>query len=74
MTDGTFRTEDGCLLAYEEVGEVMPILWQHWSGSEKLSLRGRGVLASASRDWQCHDPLVHPGVNLGLRHMGDNAE
>jgi hypothetical protein len=35
MTDATFRTEDGCLLAYEEVGEGMPIPWQH--GPERKS-------------------------------------
>jgi pimeloyl-ACP methyl ester carboxylesterase len=35
MTDATFRTEDGCLLAYEEVGEGMPILWQHGLGADR---------------------------------------
>jgi pimeloyl-ACP methyl ester carboxylesterase len=35
MTDGTFRTEDGCLLAYEDVGEGMPVLWQHGLGADR---------------------------------------
>jgi pimeloyl-ACP methyl ester carboxylesterase len=35
MTDGTFRTEDGCLLAYEDVGEGMPALWQHGLGADR---------------------------------------
>jgi pimeloyl-ACP methyl ester carboxylesterase len=35
MTDATFRTEDGCLLAYEEVGEGVPVLWQHGLGADR---------------------------------------
>jgi pimeloyl-ACP methyl ester carboxylesterase len=35
MTDGKFRTEDGCLLAYEDVGEGMPVLWQHGLGADR---------------------------------------
>ena len=35
MTDATFRTEDGCLLAYEEVGEGTPVLWQHGLGADR---------------------------------------
>lgn len=35
MTDGTFRTEDGCLLAYEDTGEGMPVLWQHGLGADR---------------------------------------
>jgi pimeloyl-ACP methyl ester carboxylesterase len=35
MTDGTFRTEDGCLLAYEDAGEGMPVLWQHGLGADR---------------------------------------
>jgi pimeloyl-ACP methyl ester carboxylesterase len=35
MTDGQFRTEDGCLLAYEDVGEGMPVLWQHGLGADR---------------------------------------
>jgi pimeloyl-ACP methyl ester carboxylesterase len=36
MTDGKFRTEDGCLLAYEDVGEGMPVLWQHGLGADRI--------------------------------------
>jgi pimeloyl-ACP methyl ester carboxylesterase len=35
MTDSKFRTEDGCLLAYEDVGEGMPVLWQHGLGADR---------------------------------------
>lgn len=35
MTDGTFRTEDGCLLAYEDAGEGLPVLWQHGLGADR---------------------------------------
>jgi pimeloyl-ACP methyl ester carboxylesterase len=35
MTDGMFRTEDGCLLAYEDVGEGLPVLWQHGLGADR---------------------------------------
>jgi pimeloyl-ACP methyl ester carboxylesterase len=35
MTGGKFRTEDGCLLAYEDVGEGMPVLWQHGLGADR---------------------------------------
>jgi pimeloyl-ACP methyl ester carboxylesterase len=35
MTDGNFRAEDGCLLAYEDVGEGMPVLWQHGLGADR---------------------------------------
>jgi pimeloyl-ACP methyl ester carboxylesterase len=35
MTDGKFRTEDGCLLAYEDDGEGKPVLWQHGLGADR---------------------------------------
>jgi pimeloyl-ACP methyl ester carboxylesterase len=35
MTNGKFRTEDGFLLAYEEVGEGTPVLWQHGLGADR---------------------------------------
>jgi pimeloyl-ACP methyl ester carboxylesterase len=35
MTHGAFRTEDGCLLAYEDVGQGMPVLWQHGLGADR---------------------------------------
>jgi pimeloyl-ACP methyl ester carboxylesterase len=35
MTEGTFRTEDGCLLAYEDVGQGVPVLWQHGLGADR---------------------------------------
>jgi pimeloyl-ACP methyl ester carboxylesterase len=35
MKDGTFRTQDGCLLAYEDVGEGVPVLWQHGLGADR---------------------------------------
>ncbi len=35
MTAGKFRTEDGCLLAYEDSGEGVPVLWQHGLGADR---------------------------------------
>jgi pimeloyl-ACP methyl ester carboxylesterase len=35
MTALTFRTEDGCLLAYEDAGEGLPVLWQHGLGADR---------------------------------------
>ena len=35
MTAFTFRTEDGCLLAYEDAGEGLPVLWQHGLGADR---------------------------------------
>jgi pimeloyl-ACP methyl ester carboxylesterase len=35
MTDSTFRTEDGCLLAYDDEGEGLPVLWQHGLGADR---------------------------------------
>ena len=35
MTTGAFRTEDGCLLAYEDSGQGMPVLWQHGLGADR---------------------------------------
>jgi pimeloyl-ACP methyl ester carboxylesterase len=35
MTDSTFQTEDGCLLAYEDAGEGLPVLWQHGLGADR---------------------------------------
>lgn len=35
MTTGAFRTEDGCLLAYEDSGLGMPFLWQHGLGADR---------------------------------------
>jgi pimeloyl-ACP methyl ester carboxylesterase len=35
MTTGAFRTQDGCLLAYEDCGEGMPLLWQHGLGADR---------------------------------------
>jgi pimeloyl-ACP methyl ester carboxylesterase len=29
-----FRTEDGCLLAYEDSGKGLPVLWQHGLGAD----------------------------------------
>jgi pimeloyl-ACP methyl ester carboxylesterase len=35
MTTGAFRTDDGCLLAYEDSGQGMPVLWQHGLGADR---------------------------------------
>jgi pimeloyl-ACP methyl ester carboxylesterase len=35
MTTGAFRTEDGCLLAYEDSGQGIPVLWQHGLGADR---------------------------------------
>jgi pimeloyl-ACP methyl ester carboxylesterase len=35
MTAGKFRTEDGCLLAYDDSGQGMPVLWQHGLGADR---------------------------------------
>jgi len=35
MTAGKLRTEDGCLLAYEDSGEGIPVLWQHGLGADR---------------------------------------
>lgn len=35
MSAGEFRTKDGCLLAYESVGEGMNVLWQHGLGADR---------------------------------------
>jgi pimeloyl-ACP methyl ester carboxylesterase len=29
MSEGFFNTEDGCCLAYEDVGSGLPVVWQH---------------------------------------------
>ena len=35
MSAGTYTTEDGCLLAYDDVGEGMPVVWQHGLGADR---------------------------------------
>jgi pimeloyl-ACP methyl ester carboxylesterase len=35
MTAEKLRTEDGCLLAYEDSGEGVPVLWQHGLGADR---------------------------------------
>jgi pimeloyl-ACP methyl ester carboxylesterase len=35
MIAGEFRTRDGCLLAYEDCGAGMPVLWQHGLGADR---------------------------------------
>lgn len=33
MSEGRFVTDDGCALAYETVGDGLPVLWQHGLGA-----------------------------------------
>jgi pimeloyl-ACP methyl ester carboxylesterase len=35
VSDGRFTTEDGCSLAYEDVGSGMPAIWQHGLGADR---------------------------------------
>lgn len=35
MTAGRLRTKDGCLLAYEDSGEGVTVLWQHGLGADR---------------------------------------
>lgn len=35
MSEGFFFTADGCRLAYEDVGEGQPVLWQHGLGANR---------------------------------------
>jgi pimeloyl-ACP methyl ester carboxylesterase len=35
MSTGFFRTDDGCVLAYEDTGSGMPIVWQHGLGADR---------------------------------------
>ena len=35
MRAGKFQTADGCLLAYEDDGEGVPVLWQHGLGADR---------------------------------------
>jgi pimeloyl-ACP methyl ester carboxylesterase len=35
MSAGFFTAEDGCALAYEDVGSGMPVVWQHGLGSDR---------------------------------------
>ncbi len=35
MSAGRFTTEDGCSLAYEDVGSGLPVIWQHGLGADR---------------------------------------
>ena len=35
MSAGTFRTEDGCRLAFDDAGTGLPVLWQHGLGADR---------------------------------------
>jgi len=35
MSGGRFTTEDGCSLAYEDVGSGLPAIWQHGLGADR---------------------------------------
>jgi pimeloyl-ACP methyl ester carboxylesterase len=35
MTAGALQTKDGCLLAYDDNGQGMPVLWQHGLGADR---------------------------------------
>jgi pimeloyl-ACP methyl ester carboxylesterase len=35
MSDGCFTTEDGALLAYQDVGSGPPVVWQHGLGADR---------------------------------------
>jgi len=73
MTTGAFRTEDGCLLSYEDSGQGMPVLWQHGLGADRnqpaevfceMPNFPKAQLASEPEE---RFPFVHTGRPLDLQ-------